>query len=780
MRAFHRNIAAFSIILLAVFCLSCSDDPERGENTDAGKPALPPPEVVEVDDDFQPKEKSDDYAPYIETGDLDDLKNREYLRVLVRYKCNKYLPRDGYMLDFERQLVEQFAHSIGLKPIIICMGDFDKLLPGLLAGQGDIVAANVAVKEDRKEDVAFTVPVGHSREQIVTAACEEKMQKESELAGHTIGVQENTPHVKTLEALKEKYPDIKIETLSDKLTTDEILDKVAGSEIEMVIMDSNILDISLQYRSDVRAVLNVSEIHPLAWALRPENENLKAALDRFLLNQQLVVDKYETFVGDWEDIKKRRVLRVLTRNNAATYFLYRGELMGFEYEMARIFCKKHGLRLEMVVAPTHEDLIPMLMDGKGDMIAASMTISDSRRAQGVEFSRPYNTAYETILSSAKDKLTKPEKLKGRTIYARKSSSYWTTLKSLQKKWKFKLAEVAEDMETEEIIRRVGLGEYDLTIADSHILAIEMKLGTPVRSAIVLGDPIEHGWVVRMQNPKLLAQVNDFWNRYHKGETHNVVYNRYFMDSAKIQKIQAGRTPVEVEGVLSPYDEIVKKYAGEYGFDWRLVVAQMYEESRFDPKAESWVGAKGLLQVMPQTAEEMGFDNLEDPEQSIHAGLMYLHNNYVQFRPNLDVRDRMWFTLAAYNAGIGHVIDARRLSRQMGWSYDRWFGNVEEAMLLLGKREYARRARHGWVRGSEPVNYVRQIKERYELYLQNVAKLEDHQRFAASNDNPNTSDGWQRQVLRQNGLRRYWDIFPVSQTGFDASADPLELPAFMLR
>ena len=144
---------------------------------------------------------------------------------------------------------------------------------------------------------------------------------------------------------------------------------------------------------------------------------------------------------------------------------------------------------------------------------------------------------------------------------------------------------------------------------------------------------------------------------------------------------------------------------------------MYQESRFNPKAKSWVGAQGLMQVMPRTAKELGITNLTDPESGIKAGIKYLQWVRNRFEPELDVKDRMWFTLAAYNAGQGHVKDARRLAKQQGLNPNRWFDNVEKAILLLSKRKYASKARHGYVRGTEPVNYVREIRQRYQAYLE---------------------------------------------------------------
>jgi membrane-bound lytic murein transglycosylase F len=176
------------------------------------------------------------------------------------------------------------------------------------------------------------------------------------------------------------------------------------------------------------------------------------------------------------------------------------------------------------------------------------------------------------------------------------------------------------------------------------------------------------------------------------------------------------------GELSPYDDLARQYAERYGFDWRLIVSQMYQESRFDPNAKSWVGALGLLQVLPRTGKELGLENLRDPETGLHAGVKYLDWLMRRFEPDLPVAERTWFALASYNAGVGHVRDARRLARQLDMDPDRWFNNVEKAMLLLANQRYARKARHGYVRGHEPVNYVREIRDRYLAYI----KLKDEE------------------------------------------------------
>ena len=167
--------------------------------------------------------------------------------------------------------------------------------------------------------------------------------------------------------------------------------------------------------------------------------------------------------------------------------------------------------------------------------------------------------------------------------------------------------------------------------------------------------------------------------------------------------------------VSDYDHLIKSFAREYDFDWRLIAAQINKESQFNPKAKSWAGAKGLLQVMPKTARSVGISNLEKPENGIRAGLKYMAWINDQLSDELPADVQVWFTLAAYNAGLGHLKDARILAANQGLNPDRWFGNVEQAFLLLSKPEYSKKARYGYVRGIEPVTYVKRIQALYKLY-----------------------------------------------------------------
>lgn len=658
---------------------------------------------------------------WIETGDLGAIRDRKTLRVLTpRQGDDGFLPRKGFPLDFEREAVAEFAKAAGLGLQFVYVDSRDDLMPWLLEGKGDLIAANFTATPARRETVAFTVPVDQAREQVITRLADAKLAKPADLAGRKVVIRRGSSFWGTMEALKKKHPKIELVAAPETLDTEAILAKVAEGEYDVTVADSNLVEAVFGYRQDLRVAFEVSGERPIAWATRPSSKDLRGALDKWLNRVQLATRRPEIYKEDLPALRRRKVLRVLTRNSAASYFLWKGELLGFDYELARAFAKKEDLRLEIVVAPTREDLLLWLKEGRGDIAAAALTPTEERKTD-FAFSRPYNLGSEIVVAKAGTELPADVgDLAGRTFVVRRSSSYWSSLEKLQKTTgiSFTVLPAPEDMETEEIIAKVGSGEYDLTVCDGPILDIELTWRTDVAAAFPLGDPVAHGWAVRKEDKKLLAAIDAFVKQEYRGTMYNIAYKKYFKDPRRIRSHAESRA--DKTGVLSPYDAWIRTYADKYGFDWRLIAAQMYEESRFDPAARSWVGAIGLMQVMPRTASELGLGDVSDPQTGIHAGVKYMGWTRDRFEPELPVQDRAWFALAAYNAGYGHVQDARRLAKERKLDPDRWFGNVEQAMLLLAKPEFARKARFGYCRGQEPVDYVREIRDRYEAYAR-VAK-----------------------------------------------------------
>lgn len=631
------------------------------------------------------------------------------------------LPREGTPLGLNEEVAKKFALEIGLVPVVVYVENYEDLIEYLLDGKGDLIAADLTVTSERKSRVAFSAPIKLVKEQVVTRTDDNTIKKKKDLSGRQLAIRKSSSYWETLEELKKSYPGVEMLPVKENLDTEQIIHLVAEGVYDATVADNNLIDEVLRYRSDVKVAIDLTGDRPVAWAVRPQSTELLKELNSFIDREKLAGLSGETYKDDLPGIKGRKVLRVLTRNNAANYFLWRGELVGFEYELAREFARRHGLRIKMIVPPSHDDLIPWLKEGRGDVVAASLTVTEERKAeQGVSYSRPYNYVTEMLVARAdEESLQEMRDLAGREVVVRPGSSYWQTLSRLKEQGvEFQLQEAPADMETEEIIDKVAKGEYDLTVADSHILDIELTYRDDIKGAFALTDKVPHGWAVRAENKELLAAINSFFEKEYRGLFYNVTYNKYFKHKHGIRKLVEQRAGTGNK--LSPYDEIVKKYAKRYAFDWRLITSQMYQESRFDPGAVSWAGALGLMQVMPRTLKELGFEDVHSPDEGIHAGVKYLYQMRSRFDAPLPLTESVNFALASYNVGYGHVLDARRLAGRMGLNPDEWFNNVERAMLLLAKPEYYRHSRYGYCRGSEPVKYVQEILTRYSAYI-NIAE-----------------------------------------------------------
>ncbi|MFK5984708.1 MAG: transporter substrate-binding domain-containing protein [Pseudomonadota bacterium] len=254
------------------------------------------------------------------------------------------------------------------------------------------------------------------------------------------------------------------------------------------------------------------------------------------------------------------------------------------------------------------------------------------------------------------------------------------------------------------------------IVSAAIVVDKQRLKLPVQFTDAYRlDKSTYHWMVRKNNQQLLKALNIFIKKYYKSTFYNVTYNKYFKQSSQLFYKDVQQVHLINGSKISIYDNLIKKYSYKYKLNWLLVSALINQESKFDPLAKSWVGAKGLMQMMPKTAKKLQISHLHIPKNSIAAGTKYLHWIRKQFNQNISVEDKNWFSLAAYNAGIGHLQDARKLAKQLDLDPDRWFDNTERAMLLLAKNKYARKARYGYVRGSEAVYYVKQIRHIFQLY-----------------------------------------------------------------
>nr|WP_282450306.1 transporter substrate-binding domain-containing protein [Microbulbifer sp. CAU 1566] len=657
-------------------------------------------------------------ATYIETGDLEAIKKRGIIRFvnLSGPAGENLLPRDSIVTLRSFDLANKLAEKLQLKPLWIKADTPQQALEMVQSGRADIAAYSLTDNEARRQLVDFTVPLMQARQKLLTSTLGPDISDPKLLRNVELVAQAGSTYVDTARRLIAQFPEANLSIIEPIVyeNRDALVDLLSEKSNRVAIMDDYITDNLVSYRNDVRTGAAVTEPENIAWALRKDSKHLLTRVNNFLTRN--LAQPPDDRIADWKEIKKSGVVRFLTYNRPSVYYLWKGVLMGFDYDLAKAFAEQHNLQLQIIVVPYDETLIDWLKAGRGDFAGAVKNITQERIDQGIVFTTSYRETPEQVVSSQKKPaIDKVQDLAGRTLTLRAFSPFIATARTIQRSGIDVAVEVAPpEVSLGEIITKISDGELDATIVDNDDVVMASSLRPDLRPGTLVSDPRPQGWMLMPQNRELLKQLNKFLTKYRKSDQYQQKIAAYFQPNKRFtQRVAARVIPGED---LSPFDTLVKGQSLEYNFDWRLVVAQMWQESNFNPNAVSPVGAQGLLQVMPLTAEDMGFPPpLFDPDRNIQAGIKYLNWVRDRFEPNLPAIEKLWFTLASYNAGYGHLLDARRLAKELELDPNVWFGNVEEAMLKLSEPKYFQNARYGYVRGAEPAQYVRNISQLYKAY-----------------------------------------------------------------
>lgn len=433
--------------------------------------------------------------------------------------------------------------------------------------------------------------------------------------------------------------------------------------------------------------------------------------------------------------RKDGILTVLMDNSLTSYFIYQGQPMGFEYEMLTLFAEKNNLKLEVKIIGNVENILDSLMAGKGDLVAANLTIS-KERLDRVAFTAPLFRTRQILVQRLPEdkKLTRDEienslikdrlDLRNKEVMIRKNSSYELMLQNLitETGLDLSIAYSPGDVVTEQLVEMVSNKEIDYTICDQNKAEIFSALheNIDINTPMSLSQPI--AWAVNKESTELLSQLNAWIEKSAGSLEYNMISNRYFEMNKRKERLINREYDYVKQGKISDYDEIIKKYAQELSWDWRILTAQIYKESKFDPKTKSWRGAVGLMQLMPRTAKSYGTpsNQLTDPELNIKTGTKHLKMLEEHWEKTLrDSAEIMKFTLGSYNVGHGHVEDAIRLAKKYDHDPTKWDDNVAQMLLNKSIPKYYKDpvVKYGYCRGREPVNYVQTILHDYELYKQ---------------------------------------------------------------
>ncbi len=702
------------LLLCALAISGCHKDPTDPQaDAEATESETPSDKKTSADRTYH----KGPFENYVEKGDLAALEKRGSIRfVNLVTGLDTMLPRATIVTQLYFDLSGDLAKRLGLEPYWVTATTPEEALQMLEDGRADVVAANLTRTEERAERYDLSENIYRVREQLIAGKNGPDISSVDKLKDVTIIALADSTYMETAKKLVEKIPNAKLEPLVLNVgePLDRVFDKMKSRKDAVMILDSNIVEGFLSYRDDLKAGAMVSEEEDIVWAMRKGSSELRLRINNFLTKKLIKAPVERT--ADWDAIKKSDIIRFLTYNGPTSYFMWKGELMGFDYDLAKAFAKKHDIELQLIAVPPEESLIEWLKKGRGDFAGASMTITPERKAQGVAFTTPYfETAQQILSNKSKPEIKTLDDLNGRTVTLRPTTAFVETAKALQKKGiKLKIEFTPPEVSYEAIMNMVASGEADMTIVDAHAAKVQSLLRDTLLAGPLVSDPLPQGWMVEEKNQALLKKLDAFLSEYVKSERYAKKVKTYFEpDRTATAKLLESVTP---DGDLSPYDKLVKRSARKHEFDWRLIVAQMWQESSFNPKAESPVGAQGLLQVMPRTAEEVGYPPpLFDPKRGIEAGVKYLNWVRDRFDEDLTLENKLWFSLASYNAGIGHLYDAQRLAEELGLDPNVWFDNVEKAMLKLSEPRYFKKARYGYVRGAEPVHYVQNISNIYKAY-----------------------------------------------------------------
>ena len=462
----------------------------------------------------------------------------------------------------------------------------------------------------------------------------------------------------------------------------------------------------------------------LLLAAVPARAQTEAAPDKGPgLAQQAVL---EPFKGDWDEIKRRRVLRALVAYSRTLYFVDRGKQRGATYTMLKAFedeinarSRSKTLRFHVVLVPVPRDqLIPSLLDGRGDVVAAFLSITPERSRQ-VDFTLSFldEVSELVVTGPAGPGFSSLDALSGKAIHVRRSSSYWEHLEALNRRFvesgkpPVELVPASEDLEDEDLLEMVNAGLLPATVCDGYQLTFWRQFLKELAfdPAVALSSGGSIAWMVRKDNPQLKSALDAFVKRHRKGTTFgNLLLQQYQRRPRSVLPATSG----EELRKFQKMEAIFQKYGKRYDVDYLLMMAQAYQESRLDQNARSPVGAIGVMQIMPATGAQMRVGDIQQLEPNIHAGVKYLrHMENVYFaEPDLDPLVKALFVFASYNAGPNRIQSLRRETAKRGLDSNRWFKNVE---YVVAEKV-----------GQEPVTYVANIFKYYLAYQRVAAAKQD--------------------------------------------------------
>jgi membrane-bound lytic murein transglycosylase MltF len=430
--------------------------------------------------------------------------------------------------------------------------------------------------------------------------------------------------------------------------------------------------------------------------------------------KELLPTRLGSWTGDYDGMLKRRRIRVLVVSNKALYFVDNGTQRGIIYDLFSEWEKEvnegRKLPIEMVFVPVRRnELLSALVEGRGDIAAADLTETPARK-EIVDFSAPLAQGVHEIVVTGPSSppIASVDDLSGKEVFVRPSSSFWETLTALNERFAREgkppvtLRAAPEELETGDYLEMLNAGLVELVVCDRWKAKFWAQVLDEIqpREDLVLADAGVMAFAIRKDSPQLRAALDPFVKRHAIGTLFgNLELKKYLKTTRWISNAAAKEDRERFLKLIAFF----QKYGNEYAFDWMMLAAQGYQESRLDQNMKSHVGAIGVMQLMPATGKQMSVGDIRQVEANIHAGAKYMRHLMEEYFPDAHFEgpNRTLFAFAAYNAGPGRIAQLRRQAEKEGLDPNVWFENVEAVA--------ARKV------GRETVNYVANIYKYYIAY-----------------------------------------------------------------
>ena len=421
---------------------------------------------------------------------------------------------------------------------------------------------------------------------------------------------------------------------------------------------------------------------------------------------------------DLKEIVSSDTLKVATMYGSTSYFLFRDELLGFDYEMVENLANYLHVNLKITIARSESEMTRWLEEGKVDIVAYNV-IETKALKRKFSFVIPQEKSYQVLVQSlGANALSDVTQLEGKTVYVNANTIFQERLKSLNDEigGTIDIKTVSDSVSNDDLIDQVAEGKIGYTIAYHNVAMLHKSFSNELDCHMPIGFEQNNGWLIGRRNRDLRKAIEKWRNLPEVKLVENNLLHKYW-EKSPFFALRNIRIP---KGAISPFDRFFKKYAPQINWDWRLLTALAYNESRFDNTVVSWVGAAGLMQLMPHTASNFGLDRNTkfDPERNIEAGVQYIKSLNLAFSQVENKEERIRFILAAYNSGPAHVLDAMALAKKYGKNPHVWVNQVEFFLLKKSQPEFYNDpvVKYGYFKGSETVKYVRNTLGTYSKYM----------------------------------------------------------------